>query len=278
MKKVYLLGTILAATVAHGALADAPGVAVGVPAPQAGCPKAFEGFYLGGNIGAGFNNGKLKRSHTAQSAVTVGGVTTTTITDTDTHSHRVGGAGVDGGIGVGYNRRLCNWLVGIAFDANWAGASGKSSETITEPPIGETTTFSTKARLRNSLQLYARFGYVMREIAMPFIGLGWDNSQWKQSTTNNFTRVAPGTPLANLSRTISKSKRFNAFLWKLGVDFLATKHVIVGFEYTGTVAGNKSATRTFVNTLADGSVRTDTHRISFKPQYNKFALTAKIIY
>lgn len=266
MKKVYLLGTILAATVAHGALADAPGTAVGVPAPQAGCPKAFQGFHLGGNVGYGIGSGKAKFNRSAEN--TAGNFTTERSVRND-----LGIRGFDGGVGVGYTHRFCNWALGLAFDANWASSKGKHSETLRNE-----NSIAHKARLRNSLQLYARAGYVLREIAMPFVGLGWDNSQWKKTASLNVVRNAEtdedGNPNA-FTRSASKSKRINAFMWKAGVDFLATKHVVVGFEYTGTAGGKKSFSKAYTNPQ---STLKEKISGSFKPQYNKFALTAKIVY
>ena len=102
---------------------------------------------------------------------------------------------------------------------------------------------------------------------MPFIGLGWDNASWNQSVRQTQTDAA-GVP-HDFSQ--SRSKRLNGFMWKLGVDFLATKHVVLGFEYTGTIYGKK----TFAGVDA---VNGQTIAASFRPQYNKFALTAKIVY
>ncbi|MBY0292990.1 MAG: hypothetical protein K2W92_06875 [Alphaproteobacteria bacterium] len=67
--------------------------------------------------------------------------------------------------------------------------------------------------------------------------------------------------------TSKTSHRQNALLWKAGIDFLVIQHVAIGFEYTGTAAARKSfiyKNRTFFN--------------SWQPQYNKFAMTAKVIY
>lgn len=261
MKKVSLLGFILAATAGQLALADA-GVegTAGVAAP--GCPKAFQGFHLGGNIGYGIGFAKQKFARAADDGTGV-------FTTSRSFTNDLGVNGVDGGIGVGYTYRVCNWALGIAFDANWAGTSGKFSETF-----ATVDTLTVKGRLRNSLQLYGRLGYVIREVAMPFIGLGWDNSQWKREAS---LKVADSTPGAGdgFTATSNKSKRFNAFLWKVGVDFLATRHVVVGFEYTGTTAGRKSVSKNFTNPQTGGTERLTA---SLKPQYNKFALTAKIVY
>ncbi len=219
MKKVSLLAFLLA-TVSTAASAD--------PVP-AGCPKAFQGFHLGANIGYGVGTSKHK------------------ISDDTSLRNNLGINGVDGGIGTGYTHRFGNWGLGLVFDANWSNSTGKVRVTDTNGDL-----ITSKARLQNSLQLWARTGYVIVEKVMPFIGLGWDNSSWKHSVTTD-------------SASFSKSKRLNAFLWKCGVDFLASKHVVMGVEYTGTSGGRNSASRDGVSA-------------SFKPQYNKFAATLKVVY
>lgn len=252
MKKVSLLGFILAATAANFTPASAEGEAVAVAQPGPGCPKAFQGFHLGGNIGygVGFTNHKYSS------------------TDAPTKmKYDRAVKGVDGGIGVGYTHRFCNWALGVEFDANWTGVKGKDSSSFAD----NSATF--KGRLRNSLQLLARFGYVMRDIAMPFIGLGWDNSQWRLGY-NTSLDLSPYDINEIASNNKSKSKRLNAFLWRVGVDFLATKHVVVGFEYTGTIAGKQK----FKHIQELGPVGEALAKNSAKPQYNKFALTAKIVY
>lgn len=249
MKKVSLLGLFLLASttqfaaaevvVAEGPVAVAP--VGGGPVPAPGCPKEFQGFFLGGNVGYGVGWGKFKHDNALNN---------------ETISHLRGVRGFDGGIGVGYTHRICNWALGIEFDANWAGTKGNHTQARTG-----VDSFNHKVRLKNSLQLLARLGYVMRGIAMPFIGLGWDNSQWKQNAT--FTDLVD----SDNNDSGHKSKRINAFLWRMGVDFLATKHVVVGFEYTGTYGGKNRLSSTNGNFTS-----------SVKPQYNKFALTAKIVY
>src|ERR1700722_16146080 len=91
--------------------------------------------------------------------------------------------------------RFCNWALGLAFDANWANSTGKSFDSGATnlplppppPPPGPnqgpviTQTGRSKAHLENSLQLYARGGYVIGSQTLAFIKLGWDNSEWKNS-------------------------------------------------------------------------------------------------
>jgi len=159
--------------------------------------------------------------------------------------------------------RLNNFVLGAAFDANWSNASGKASACGVDS-VGNKISMHYKARLKNSLQLYAKLGYVIRETVMPFIGLGWDNSQWERSL--NVVNEDIGYRAYQ-----KKTQRLNTGLWKFGFDVLAAKNVIVGFEYTGTLGKNKNHTVPIANNV--GSVNT-----SFKPQYNKFALTTKFIF
>ena len=233
MKKVSLLA-ILATVASTAAMAQTP------VASAANCPKAFQGFGLKGNIGYGVGVGKQKVQFVNGESI----------------KNDLGFNGVDGGIGVDYNHRFCNWALGIAFDANWASTDGKRTNSSTE--INNPSLLATeKAQLENSLQLYGRAGYVLANMVMPFVGLGWDNSSWKHTVTATNHRN-------------SKSKRWNAFLWKAGVDFLATKHVVLGLEYTGTVAGKEKLGQKTENGITSSG--------SFRPQYNKFALTAKLVY
>lgn len=224
MKKVSLAALVAALTSTAAMAADAP------------CPKAFQGFHLGGNIGYGVGVGK----HTLSAD------------DVTLHSNRTGIRGVDGGIGTGYLHRFGNWGLGIAFDANWANSSSKSHH----GDVAQLGNATHKTSLKNSLELYGKAGYVICEKTMPFIALGWDNSRWDHKAVSGVD-------------SISKHKRVNAFMWKAGVDFLATRHVVLGFEYTGTTGGKHSVSRTVNNT---------DYKASFKPQYNKFALTARVVY
>jgi opacity protein-like surface antigen len=270
MKKVSLLGFILAATAPCLASAnvavEAPAQAVAVQAGGPCCPKAFQGFGLKGILGYAVGVDKTKGfvSHRAPGAT----VFTRDIAARATKGH----TGVQGGIGVDYTHRLCNWAVAIGFDATWSGANGNSRfhNFNANGPFPANTTFHQKSHLRNSLQLYGKLGYVMREIAMPFVALGWDNSGYKFGPRHRNAAVVGG-----FNRHSHKSKRFNAFLWKVGVDFLATKHVVVGFEYTGTIAGRKKAHRVFTDPATGNVFRVAG---SLKPQNNLFALTAKILY
>lgn len=229
-----------------------------VPAtPPESCPKAFQGFYLGANIGYGLGIGKSK-IHGVVDAV-IGGIPAE---QAYSLKNNPGIRGVDGGLSVGYLHRFNNFALGLDFTANWVGskASGKKTvvSTLDTPggPESITNLNSYNTRLENSLQLAARFGWVIDK-TLPFCKLGWDNSRWKQSDRLTGTS-------ADFHGT--KRKRINGFLWGAGVDFLMTKNITMGVEYTGTITGNTTM------------IKVPQVNYSWKPQYNKFAITAKYIF
>lgn len=131
--------------------------------------------------------------------------------------------GVEGGIGTGYNFGCGNWRFGVLFDAIWANTKGND------------------IKMRNSLELYGKTGYVICDKVMPFLGLGWSNAKFKTDHHG--------------------SKRFDSLLWKAGVDFHMTKHVIAGLEYTGFAGDSKRV-----------------HGVRVRPHDNRYAATITLIY
>lgn len=255
MKKVSLL-TAVSLIAAQGVFAAAPEAT----APAAMCPNCFKGFFLGGNIGYDMSFGKQRVTET------IGGVPGGDVYTLSSKS--VGARGVDGGINVGYNYVFGNKFgLGLEFVANWANTTGKV--TVTNPDafaVGTTNTLLAKAKMDNSLQLRANFSYVIANLVAPKIILGWDNSRWKQNFSSNEEAGAGGATFK-----FKNSHRYNAFLYGFGVDFCAMKHVILGVEYTGTVANSKKFSKT--DTATDNA-----YTAHFKPQRNTIALVAKVIY
>lgn len=216
------------------------------------CPKAFQGIYVGGNIGYAVGGGKQKETD-FRTVDTVNKVRNTS---------RVQGA--DGGVGIGYLYRLCDWTIGVAFDANWMNTKGTHTRTTISRTTGVLDRLHTKAHEKNSLQLYGRVGYVLREIAMLFAGLGWDNAEWKYRVKQT---------IVDQTYSAHKNKRLNGLMWKVGVEALATKNIVIGFEYTGS-SFNRVRTHKNINTPYEEINIAS----SIKPLVNKFALTAKFFF
>ncbi len=151
----------------------------------------------------------------------VGGILGYGVATISANGARAGLRGIEGGIGTGYTFACGNWRYGLAFDAIWASTKGNGF------------------RLKNSLELYGKLGYVICDKVMPFLGLGWANAKWSGNAGGE-----------------SGSSRVNSLLWKAGVDFLMTKHVVMGMEYVGAY-GKK-------------------HDVKFQP--NRFAATVRFVY
>lgn len=244
MKKVSLLAAALAVSTSV-AQAQAP-VAPCAPAPTpCPCPKAFQGFYFGGNLGYGW--GAVRVNNVASAAFTAAsGLNGNVLSKT-----HIAAQGFDGGLLIGGTYVFSN-KVGLGFDIyfNWANTSGRFSSTAN----GQS---SQNTLLKNSFQLRVPISYVIANLVAPKVIFGWDNSMWESQI--NFS---------NNALTKQYSKRYNGFLWGGGVDFLLAKHVISGFEYTGVVSQNA--------TYRDQQNQNST--FSFRPVYNKIAVTLKFIY
>src|SRR6266508_3250973 len=90
--------------------------------PFSSCPKPFQGFFLGGNIGYGVGTAKNNFVQTTNSPFS--------------RKHAFGYSGVDGGINTGYNYVFDNKIgLGLEFVANWSNAKGKFNSIIVENGI-----------------------------------------------------------------------------------------------------------------------------------------------
>ncbi len=271
MKKVSLVAIL--ATLGFGAQAD------NVPA---GCPKAFQGFHLGGNVGIGLGTASQEVS-----AFWIQNNGTRLVNDL--YKNRLGLKGFDGGLNTGYTYRTGNLGLGLEFVANWANSKGNFTDYVpnnafpnnpfnVNAPVNAAR-FSNTLALNNSLQLRANFSYVIANLVAPKLIMGWDASKFKTSfVDNNQVLNAAGQPTAFAG---SQSKYLNGFLIGLGVDFLATKHFILGMDATVSIFNKHNFRRTYTtpaNIVALGGDRSYTHVARVKPTYGKISLVAKFIY
>ncbi|HUX78219.1 MAG TPA: autotransporter outer membrane beta-barrel domain-containing protein [Alphaproteobacteria bacterium] len=245
MKTITLLSCIYLAGTAAEASAEQP-------PPISSCPKPFQGFFLGANIGYGVGSA---RNHLTK--------TTNSLFDSKLD---FGYNGIDGGLNTGYNYIFDNKFgLGIEFVANWANAKAKFNTTIAQN--GSHQVIGAGPNLKNSLQLRANFSYVIYGLVAPKIILGWDNSLWRRKLNAS----EAGLPGGDFSLNGQEKSRRNGFLWGLGIDFLVLKHCMIGFEYTGTIV-RKQTLRSVEPVTKNAFVN------SLRQQYNKFALVAKFIY
>ncbi len=232
------------------------------------CPQAFAGFTLGGTIGYGGGSAQSSVSHTITSAGSSGSA--------NDPGFR-GFSGLDGGIITGYLQRMDNWGAGVDFLANWMSC-GSTVTSSNAQVIGGAGTgaqnVSRKVNLNSSLQVRGVLSYVISNLVMPKIMLGWDNSQYSL----NFQSIEQASgAVPNLSPFVSltPAKRLNGFLWGAGVDFLVAQNVVFGLEYTGVQSGKMTFSAPFNSGVGP---ETGTATGSFKPQYNSFKGTLKYVF
>lgn len=204
------------------------------------CPKAFQGFYVGGNVGYG--TGTLRATQT---------VTLLPTTQVLSEDLKVGVQGFDGGALIGYTYIFSN-NVGLGLEGyfNWTTTHGSTVISSDSNPVMQHSFF-----LQNSAQLRVPVSYVIADLVAPKVMLGWDNSKWISEDVREAGR--------GIARC---DTRYNGFLWGCGVDFLIAKQFISGIEYTGVLSQNVTYTDYVSSTLTS------------RPIYNKFAWTIKYIF
>jgi len=295
MKKISLLALALSTTFGTAVVSQAPAA----PCP---CPKAFQGFSFGGTIGYGV--GRATTSTTTDSRYTytslAAGAVPVTNRDKVSSDSNPGIAGADGGLLVGYLQRFGNFGLGVDFLANWASSSGSENrDSSNNGTFGLADTSKTSesssisVKLKNSLQVRGVFSYVISNLVMPKIMLGWDNSQYQFNmnglkTESSVTAILPNpeTIATKLVPSLTAKKRLNGFLWGAGIDFLVAKNVVCGLEYTGVATASFSPTSTLGGSsftqsaigVAGTQPITGTIASKFKAQYNTFKMTVKYIF
>ncbi len=274
MKKLSLLTLTLSTTLI-------PCVHAKEAAPAL-CPLAFAGFSVGGTVGYGIGNANVKSATNYATAASGAGTTQYFVSS----NASPGLSGVDGGLMAGYLHRLGNWGVGADFLANWASTSGSRNTTAgyTESsPVNEAVVqaSSVSVKMKNSLQVRGVFSYVVSELLMPKIMLGWDNSQYTLTTQQPLAIAANGSSLESIAAFgVTQQKRLNGLLWGAGVDFLVAQNVVFGLEYTGVISTKTTVNASSNRTIPYAGVSypvTGTSSASLRPQYNTFKATLKYV-
>ncbi len=241
-------------------------------------PLAFAGFSLGGTVGYGIGEAQV-------SSGTNFAVPGTRYDNYAVSSYaHPGFSGIDGGLITGYLQRFGNWGLGADFLANWTSTNGSRNAIagFTHPTIShaDIQTLPTTIKIKNSLQVRGVFSYVLSELLMPKIMLGWDNSQY-DVTYQQATAIADGGSLQSISAVnVAHQKRLNGLLWGAGVDFLVAQNVVMGLEYTGVASVKKMGNTSFNGRTSYGGQSfplAGTASGWIRPKYNTFKATLKYV-
>jgi outer membrane immunogenic protein len=205
---VLLIGMSVGAQAADLGAAPAPLY----KAPPVEVPFSWTGFYLGGNLGAGWQNGNL----------------------TDRfglfHFNSNNNATFVGGGQVGANYEFGgNWVVGIEGDFDWF-ANNNNSVTVTGP-LGTTVQGSNNGRWLTTLT--GRLGYAYDRVL--FYGKG--GGAWVGSNNFTVTNVATGA-----SASFSNNNTNTGWTAGAGVEWAFTTNWTARLEYDYVGLNSRSFT------------------------------------
>ena len=171
MKK-SIRSLIAAATLIAGpAMAADMGVPLKAPPAPIAPPFSWTGFYLGGNVGAGWSNGNV----------------TDTLFGVNWNGNNNNNATFVGGGQVGFNYQFNSIVIGVEGDFDWF-ANNNNSAAVTA--FGTTVTGSNNGRWLTTLT--GRLGYAWDHVLL----YGKGGGAWVGSNNFTVTNVATGASVA----------------------------------------------------------------------------------
>jgi outer membrane immunogenic protein len=207
-----LLGLSLSAQAADLPMAPPPPqAAVFVPVP----PFSWTGFYLGGNLGAGWNHGNISDS---AGAFTWGANNSTTFV---------------GGAQVGFNYQISNVVLGIEGDFDWFANNNNSGAGTSIAAGGPVVQGSNNGRWLTTLT--GRVGLAADRLLVYMKGGG----AWVGSNNLTLSNVVGGG-----SVSIGNSNTSSGWVGGAGIEWAFANNWTAKFEYDYVGLSNNSLTAT----------------------------------
>jgi outer membrane immunogenic protein len=141
------LGLAAVALSAAASLASAADLSPSYKAPvKAIAPvESWTGFYVGGNVGYGWDSGPNGISARATNPILAPAVATLFAAGVYPTSLSTSAKGVIGGGQAGYNWQMSQWLFGLEADIQASGIKGSTGQTLSIPTFDTTSTGVTKS-------------------------------------------------------------------------------------------------------------------------------------
>lgn len=256
MKKILLLSAVTLFSLNQAAFADG---------------KKFNGFYVGGELGAGAARFDADQNNPAVGGANVGDFA---------RKAEISGTGILGGLNLGYGMVHAPSHVYFAFNiaANLSSLKGSS-----EGPVGtRVISFKNEFNIKNSFSADVRLGYAF-ENALVYALLGVVSSKIEADT--KVSNSDPGAAAANRGEYAagSSSNRKTGLLLGLGIEVPVANRFTIGGEYRYAHYGNvkydvkvNNAARANATALLGGLNNGDvlsSHKV--KPSSHSFVITAK---
>jgi outer membrane immunogenic protein len=175
------LGVTFASIVSIAGIGSAVAADMPMKAPPMVAEPVYNwtGFYIGGNVGGGWDDIKSLELPPGTGAFPAGTVFPT-----------ARGSGWLGGVQAGYNYQVApNFLVGLEGEYSWADITDTNNSVSTAPRfLGLTSTTNTK--LKDLALGTGRLGYVTNN----WLLYGKAGIAWGETTSSGFSTLADGTP------------------------------------------------------------------------------------
>ena len=190
----------------------------------------WTGFYVGGQAGVAFNNDAGDVNYNPAT-----GATTTTAFAGGSDSSD--DAAFIGGVHVGYDYQINNFIVGAVADINYIDANAVSTYSL------GTDTFGVSSDINFVGTVRAKAGIAADRFAVYATG----GLAYADTEVNFF---APGTLTGNLAGftpTVDSDSDDVGYAVGAGVDYLVTQNFSLGLEYLYTDLGETDTTVTYTN-------------------------------
>lgn len=234
MRKLLVAATALAALVGTPALAADMAAPVYKAPPPPAPVYSWTGFYIGGNVGwLGMDRVNLTATPNDPATAAffgpcfAAGACPNTIGNTR-------GDGVIGGLQIGYNWQVQNWVLGFEADAQGTGARTSNSITVTGVPgfVPFSATQSVKEQAFGTVR--ARAGVLVSPMLLAYATGGFAWASVKESLSGGFP---------SLAQTFAGSNTTTDFGWTIGggLEWAVGNGWTVGAEYLfARLDGNNS--------------------------------------
>ncbi|KTQ96029.1 hypothetical protein NS365_10340 [Aureimonas ureilytica] len=221
---------------------------------------SWTGFYVGGQAGVAFNRdaGDVRYNP---------GTGTFTTTQFSGNSRDSNDAAFIGGVHIGYDYQINNFLVGAVADINYIDAKSNSTYNITSAP-GVVDTFGLSNDINFVGTVRAKLGVTADRFAVYATGgLAYADTETKY--------FAPGTLRATngFIPTVNSNSDDVGYAVGAGVDYLVTPNFSLGLEYLYTDLGKTDTKITYTNGVtqtsfnADSSSNLDFHTVWAKASF-----------
>jgi len=201
---------------------------------------SWTGFYIGGQAGVAFNRDAGDVRYTPGTGV----FSTTAFSGGSDNSDD---AAFIGGVHIGYDYQINNFLVGAVADINYIDASSTSTYTITSAP-GVVDSFGLTNDINFVGTVRAKLGVTADRFAVYATGgLAYADTETKY--------FAPGTLRATngFVPTVNSNSDDVGYAVGAGVDYLVTPNLSLGLEYLYTNLGETDTKITYTNGITQTS-------------------------